>query len=78
MGEHEEIRKAIVGSSAGNDCLGSDDFMRDLILDGYLHSFITDNLIYVQDYALNYDICRFASAREKVLAETLTSKGASD
>ncbi len=75
MGEHEEIRKSIVGSLADNDCLGSDNSMRDLMLNGYLHSFLTDNLIYVQDYALSYDICRFASAHE---AENLTSKGASE
>lgn len=75
MGEREGIRKSVVGSLAGNDCLGSDNSMQDLMLDGYLQSFLADNLIYVQDYALSYDVCRFASTHE---AENLTSKGASE
>jgi len=78
MGEHEETRKSVVGSLAGNDCLRSDAFVRDLTLNEYLHSFLIDMLKYVQDYALSYDNCRFASADREKLAENLTSKGASD
>jgi len=60
---------------AGKDCLRTDDSMRDLTPNGYLHTLFTDSLISVQYYVLSYDICEFASAQLKVLAENLTSKG---
>lgn len=76
MGEHGGIRKSVVGNLAGNDCLGSDDMLRVLHFNGYLHSFFADTLIYVQVKAFWHDICRFSSAREEALTnKNLASKG---
>ena len=75
MGEHEEIRKSVVASLAGNDCLGSDNFVRDVMLNAHSHSFIADTLIYVQVKACSYDICSFTSTSGEESAKNLATKG---